>query len=277
MALKSYRPTSAGRRFGQSPDLSEVTSAEPEKSLCGPIRKTGGRDAFGHTTSRFRGGGHKRLYRWIDFRRDKDGIPGRIVGIEYDPNRSARIALVHYADGEKRYILAPKGLKVGQEVVSGEKVEPRIGNAMPLRNIPLGLYVHNVELQQGRGGQLGRSAGSMVQLLAKDGRYCSLLLPSGEMRKVFYECRATIGQIGNIDHCNRSLGKAGRARWLGRRPHQRGTSQNPVSHPMGGGEGRTKGGRHPCSPWGKPSKGGKTRSPRKPSGAFVIRRRKRRR
>jgi len=276
MGIRNYKPTSPGRRFGSVSDFAEITRRGPEKSLVEPLKKTGGRNAHGRTTSRFRGGGHKRKYRIIDFKRRKDGVPARVAAIEYDPNRSARIALLHYRDGEKRYILAPVGLKVDDLVESGEQVEPKVGNCMPLKSMPLGLTVHNVELVPGRGGQLGRSAGAGVQLTAREGRYAHLLLPSGEIRKVPVECRATIGQVGNLDHQNISLGKAGRSRWKGRRPHVRGTAQNPVSHPMGGGEGRSGGGRHPCSPWGKLSKGGRTRSPRKPSSRFIIRRRKKR-
>jgi large subunit ribosomal protein L2 len=253
----------------------EITRTKPEKSLLRPLKKSGGRNAHGHTTSRFRGGGHKRRYRLIDFKRDKDDIPARVATIEYDPNRSCRIALLHYVDGEKRYILAPKAIKVDQEVMSGEKVEPRPGNCMPLRNIPLGLIVHNIELQPGRGGQLARSAGAFAQLMAKEGKYAQLSLPSGEIRLVHQDCKATIGQLGNVEHNLVSLGKAGRNRWLGRRPHVRGTAQNPVAHPMGGGEGRRGGGRHPCSPWGKLSKGGKTRKKKKLSSQFIIRKRKR--
>ena len=276
MAVKQYKPTSAGRRFGMVSYQSEVTESRPLKSLLRKFRRVQGRNAHGHITSRCRGGGHKRKYRNIDFRRKKDGIPAKVGAIEYDPNRSARIARLHYRDGAKAYILAPKGLQVGDEVVSGEKVDPRVGNCMPLRSIPLGLLIHNVEIQMGRGGQMVRSAGGMAQLLAKEGRYAHISLPSGEIRKVFLDCRATIGQLGNLDHQNITLGKAGRSRWLGRRPHVRGVARSPYCHPMGGGEGRTKGGRHPCSPWGKPSKGGKTRKPKKLSNAAIVRRRKKR-
>ena len=274
MPIKKYKPTSPGRRFGTVLDFSDLTKKKPEKSLLRPKKRTGGRNHHGHTTARFRGGGHKRKYRIIDFKRDKDGIPARVAAIEYDPNRSARIALLHYVDGEKRYILCPNGLQVNDRVVSGEAVEPKAGNAMPLKSIPLGLTVHNVELKPGYGGQIGRSAGTAIQLQAREGGFANLLLPSGEIRRVSVECRATIGQVGNLDHQHVSLGKAGRNRWKGRRPHVRGTAQNPVSHPMGGGEGRSGGGRHPCSPTGKLSKGGRTRQRQKPSNAFILRRRK---
>jgi large subunit ribosomal protein L2 len=276
MPIKKYKPTSPGRRFGSVIDYSELTKKKPEKSLLRPKKRTGGRNSHGHTTARFRGGGHKRKYRIIDFKRNKDGIPARVAALEYDPNRSAFIALLHYADGEKRYILAPHGVKVGETLESGAKVEPKAGNTMPLKSIPLGLTVHNVELKPGYGGQLGRSAGTTIQLQAREGSFANLLLPSGEIRRVSVECRATIGQVSNLDHQHVSLGKAGRNRWLGRRPHVRGTAQNPVSHPMGGGEGRSGGGRHPCSPTGKLSKGGRTRPRQKPSNAFILRRRKKR-
>jgi len=274
MPIRKYKPTSPGRRFGSVLDFRDLTKTKPEKSLLEPKKRTGGRNNYGHTTSRFRGGGHKRQYRRIDFKRRKDGVPARVASIEYDPNRSARIALLHYADGEKRYMLAPLGLRVGDEVVSGSKVEPKVGNCMELAEIPIGLTVHNVELEPGRGGKMARSAGASVQFSAREGDVAVLLLPSGEQRKVHARCRATIGQIGNLDHQNVSLGKAGRKRWLGRRPHVRGVAQNPVAHPMGGGEGRSGGGRHPCGPTGKLSKGGKTRNRRKPSGRFILRRRK---
>ena len=272
--IKQYRPTSPGRRAGTVSDNSDITSATPEKSLLEPLRKSGGRNNHGRTCARFRGGGHKRMYRVVDFRRDKDGVPGKVATIEYDPNRTCRIALVHYADGEKRYILAPKGLEVGMTILSGEKVEPQVGNAMSLKNIPLGLSVHNVEIRPGRGGQMARSAGTYCQLQAREGEYANLLLPSSEVRRVHVDCRATLGEIGFAEHMNIKLGKAGRNRWRGWRPHVRGICQNPVSHPMGGGEGRSKGGAPPCSKWGKPSKGGKTRKPKALSNAFIIRRRK---
>jgi large subunit ribosomal protein L2 len=271
MPLKEYKPTSPGRRFATSQDFTMITRRGPEKSLTRPLAKTGGRNNMGRITTRHIGGGCKRRYRVIDFKRQKDHIPATVEAIEYDPNRSARIALLKYKDGERRYILAPKDIKVGDEVISGERVEPRLGNCMPLENIPSGLLVHNVELIPGRGGQLARSAGTFAQLLSKGQRYVDILLPSGEVRKVYGRCRATIGQLGNIDHANIVWGKAGRSRWLGIRPTVRGTAQNPVAHPMGGGEGRSGGGRHPCSKWGKLAKGGKTRNPRKLSTQFIIR------
>jgi len=274
MGLRKLKPVTAGTRTVILPDFAEITKKTPEKSLLRCLRKTGGRNNFGQTTSRFRGGGHKRCYRLVDFKRNKDDVPGVVKAIEYDPNRSARIALIYYRDGEKRYILAPVGLQAGDTVMSGEKVEPKVGNCMPLENIPTGLMVHNIEITPGRGGQIARSAGMSAQLSAKEGNYAVLLLPSGEIRKIFIRCRATIGQIGHIDHQNISIGKAGRNRWLGWRGHVRGVAQNPVSHPMGGGEGRTGGGRHPCSPTGLLAKGGKTRNRRKPSNRRIIRRRK---
>jgi len=273
MGIKEYKPVTPGRRQGSVSDFAEITSTEPEKSLLVPLKKTGGRNFHGVITCRHRGGGSKRKYRLIDFKRDKDDIPATVTSIEYDPNRSARIALLTYADGEKRYILAPEGLKVGDKLMSGEKVEPRVGNCMPLKNIPIGLMVHAVELTPGKGAQLARSAGAMAQLSAREGGYALLTLPSGEIRKVREECRATIGQVGNAEHSLISLGKAGRTRWLGRRPKVRGVAQNPVSHPMGGGEGRSSGGRHPCSPTGKPAKGGKTRKKGLPSDKLIVRRR----
>ncbi|MSR45880.1 MAG: 50S ribosomal protein L2 [Planctomycetes bacterium] len=276
MAVKIYKPTSPGRRGGTFPDMSEVTGRASVKSLLVARGQSGGRNNTGRVTTRHRGGGHKRFLRVVDFKREKDGIPAVVHQLEYDPGRSARIALLHYRDGEKRYILSPIGLQVGAVLESGEKVEPTIGNVMPLANIPLGLFVHNVELQPGRGGQLGRSAGSRIQLLAREDNYATLVLPSGERRKVHIRCRATLGQVGNIDHQNQVLGKAGRKRWLGIRPTVRGVAMNPVSHPMGGGEGRSKGGNIPRSPSGVPSKGGKTRHPRKPSSRFIIHGRKKR-
>ena len=256
-------------------DFSEITKTKPEKQLTRTLKKSGGRNNQGITTARFRGGGHKRRYRLVDFKRDKDGVPARVAAIEYDPNRSARIALLHYADGEKRYILCPDKLAVNDAVISGEQVEPKVGNTMPLRNIPQGLMVHAVEMRPGAGAKIARSAGTVVRLSAKEGRYATLIMPSGELRRVFLECRATIGQVGNLEHQQVRLGKAGRMRWLGRKGHVRGSAQNPASHPMGGGEGRTGGGgRHPVSPTGKPAKGGKTRSKRKASSKLIIRRRK---
>lgn len=275
MGIKRYKPTSPGRRGASGSDFSEITRAKPENRLTTSLKKTGGRNFQGVTTTRFRGGGHKRRYRIVDLRRDKDGIVAKVAAIEYDPNRSARLALLHYADGEKRYMLCPDQLAVGDTVVSGERVEPKVGNAMPLRNIPQGLMVHAVEMVPGGGAKIARSAGSVVQLSAKEGRYATLIMPSGELRRVHIDCRATIGQVGNLDHQNIRLGKAGRMRWLGHRGHVRGSAQNPVSHPMGGGEGRTGGGgRHPVSPTGRPAKGGKTRPIKKASNRLIIRRRK---
>jgi len=274
MAIKQYRPTSPGRRAGSVLDYAEITSTKPEKSLLEPIRKTGGRNNHGHLTRRHRGGGNKRAYRIVDFKRDKDGIPAKVATIEYDPNRSANIALLHYKDGEKRYILAPLGLLVGQTLSSGTGSEPLLGNTLSLGEIPVGLEIHNIELWEGRGGQLCRSAGSVAQLTAREGDYAIVMLSSGELRKVHVRCRATIGRIGNTDHQNVSLGKAGRKRHMGHRPTVRGTAQNPVDHPMGGGEGRTAGGRHPCSPSGVLAKGGKTRRKNHPTNKFILRRRK---
>lgn len=277
MPVKQYRPTSAGRRKASVNDYAELTGGPPAKSLMSRLKKTGGRNHSGKITSRHRGGGNKRMYRKIDFKRDKDGVPAKVAAIQYDPNRSCHIALLFYADGDKRYILSPLGLKVGEEIVSGEKVEPKVGNAMPLSGIPAGMEIHNVELTPGRGGQLVRTAGGVARLAAKDGDWAHLSLPSGELRMVRVQCRATIGQIGNLDHQNVRIGKAGRNRHRGKRPHVRGVAMNPVAHPMGGGEGRSGGGRHPCSPTGKLAKGGKTRSPRKTSSKRIIRRRKSRR
>lgn len=276
MGIRQYKPTSAGRRAGSVSDFAECTNPKvnkPAKKLLVPKRKTGGRNNQGIVTSRFRGGGHKRMYRLIDFKRKKDGVVATVESIEYDPNRSCRIALIKYADGELSYILAPEGLKAGDQVASGEDIEPRAGNCMPLRKIPLGMSVHCIEMQPGRGGQLCRSAGVGAVLSARESEWAQITLPSGEVRRINSNCRATIGVLGNADHMNISLGKAGRKRWLGRKPHNRGTSQNPVSHPMGGGEGRTSGGRHPCGPTGVLSKGGKTRQKRKPSNKAIIRRR----
>ena len=274
MPVKVYQPTSAGRRNSSVLDFSHLTKGKRrEKALSERISDRAGRDALGHITSRFRGGGARRMYRKVDFLRDKDGVPAVVAAIEYDPNRSADLALLHYADGEKRYILAPKGLVVGMKVVSGDRCDPELGNSMRLDAIPLGLQVHNVEMQPGRGGQIARSAGNSCQLMARDGEYAVVVMPSGEMRKVHSSCRATLGEIGNADWQNIRWGKAGRVRHMGRRPHNRGTAQNPVSHPMGGGEGRTGGGRHPCSPSGKLSKGGKTRRGKARSNQFILRRR----
>ena len=274
MAIKQYRPTSPGRRRGSVLDYAEITSTQPEKSLLRAVRKTGGRNNHGHLTLRHRGGGNKRAYRILDFRRDKDGVPARVATIEYDPNRSANIALLHYRDGEKRYIIAPLGLSVGQTVTSGKGSEPLVGNTLTLEDIPVGLEIHNIELWEGRGGQLCRSAGSVAQLTAREGEYAVVMLSSGELRKIHIRCRATVGRIGNTDHQNVSLGKAGRKRHMGHRPSVRGTAMNPVDHPMGGGEGRTAGGRHPCSPSAVLAKGGKTRRKNHPTNKFILRRRK---
>jgi large subunit ribosomal protein L2 len=278
MGLRRYKPTSPGRRGASVSDFAELTpGAKPEKSLLVPKKRKGGRNNQGVITARHRGGGHRRHYRLIDFRRAKDGVPARVHSIQYDPNRSARIALLHYADGEKRYILAPEGLNVGAEVLSGPDVPPNVGNSLPLAKIPPGLAIHNIELQPGRGGVLCRAAGTSATLAARDGNWAQITLPSGEIRRVPAACRATVGTLGNADHMNVVLGKAGRSRWLGRRPHVRGTAMNPIDHPHGGGEGRTKGGRHPVSPTGKSAKGGHTRKPRKPSNSAIIRRRRSRR
>jgi large subunit ribosomal protein L2 len=267
-----YRPTSPARRFQSGFTFSEITKTHPESALTTPLKKSGGRGNTGRITIRFRGGGHKRLYRVIDFKRDKLGVPATVAAIEYDPNRSARIALLHYTDGEKRYILAPIGLGVGDRVEAGPKADIKPGCSLELANIPLGTMVHNVELREGRGGQLGRSAGVAIQLMAKEGDYALLKLPSGELRRVRIGCRATIGQVGNLEHENISFGKAGRIRWLGRRSHVRGIAMNPVDHPHGGGEGRSKG-NHPQSPWGQPTKGYKTRH-NKRTDRWIVQRRK---
>jgi len=275
MAIRKPKPTSPGRRFATYPDFSEITKKEPEKSLVEGLRKSGGRNAHGRKTARHRGGGAKRLYRRIDFKRRKDGIPARVAAIEYDPNRSAYIALLHYADGEKRYILAPSRLRVGATVQSGPGAEITVGNCLPLVNMPVGTVVHNVELEPGRGGQMGRSAGAAIQLMAKDGDMATLRLPSGEMRMVRASCRATVGAIGNADHQNVKVGKAGRKRHLGVRPQTRGTAMNPVDHPHGGGEGSTTPGRHPVTPWGVPTLGYRTRKKNKPSDRYIVRGRRR--
>ena len=273
MGIRRHKPTTPTLRYQTVSTFEEVTKTRPEKRLTAPLKSKGGRNCYGRVTMRFRGGGHKRLYRIIDFKRDKFGIPATVASIEYDPNRSARIALLNYADGEKRYILAPAGLNVGDKVMSGPGSEIRVGNTLPLKNIPLGTEVHNVELVPGKGGQLARGAGTFVQIAAKEGKYAHLKLPSGEVRLARQECLATIGQVGNVDHENITIGKAGRSRWLGRRPHVRGVAMNPIDHPMGGGEGKSSGGRHPCSPWGVPTKGYKTRK-RKLSDKYIVRRRK---
>jgi large subunit ribosomal protein L2 len=275
MPTRKFKPTSAGRRFMTVSTFEEVTKSEPEKSLVAPLPKRGGRNNAGRITTRHQGGGHKRQYRLIDFKRTKDGVPAKVAAIEYDPNRSARIALLHYADGEKRYILAPARLKVGDRVESGPEADIKPGNSLPIANIPTGTLVHNVELKPGRGGQMARSAGSSVQLVAKEGTYATLRLPSGEMRRVLVTCRATIGQVGNVDHENVSGGKAGRSRWRGKRPTVRGSAMNPVDHPHGGGEGKSKGGRHPVTPWGVPTLGKRTRRKHKDSDKLIVRGRRR--
>jgi large subunit ribosomal protein L2 len=278
MGIRRYKPTTAGRRNATVSDFADITKgAKPEKKLLRPLKKKGGRNNQGKITVRHRGGGHKRQYRVIDFMRKKDGVPAKVASIQYDPNRSARVALLHYVDGEKAYILAPDGLKVGDRVESGAEAPPSVGNSLPLKRIPLGTAIHNVEMQPGRGGILCRSAGANATLMAREADWAQLTLPSGEIRRVPSVCRATIGKVGNSDHMNITLGKAGRKRWLGRRPHVRGTAMNPVDHPHGGGEGRTKGGRHPVSPSGQPAKGGSTRKRRKPSNAAIVRRRRSRR
>ena len=275
MAVKKHKPTSPGRRFATWNDNAEVTKAEPEKGLVEGLKKSGGRNARGRITSRHRGGGAKRKYRKIDFKRQKDGVPAKVAAIEYDPNRSAHIALLHYADGDKRYILAPQRLRVGATVMSGVNAEPALGNTLPLARIPTGTIVHNVELTPGRGGQMARSAGAAIQLMAKEGRYATLRLPSGEMRMVLVECRATVGSIGNVEHQNVDIGKAGRNRHKGKRPQTRGTAMNPVDHPHGGGEGSTTAGRHPVTPWGVPTLGYRTRKKNKPSDRYIVRGRRR--
>ena len=274
MGIKTFKPTSKGVRFRTNSDYAEVTASKPEKSLTVTIKSKGGRNNNGRITVRHQGAGNKRLYRLIDFKRNKDGIQARVATIEYDPNRSARIALVVYADGEKRYIIAPIGLKVGDMIQSGEGADIKPGNAMALKSLPVGTVVHNVELRPGKGGQMARSAGSYAQLLSKEGEYCHVRLPSGEVRLVKAECKATVGQVSNQEHENISLGKAGRKRWMGVRPTVRGVAMNPVDHPMGGGEGRTSGGRHPTTPWGKPTKGYKTRKKNKPSNKYIVSKRK---
>lgn len=274
MAIKKLKPTTPGSRFRSLVDSDEITRSKPEKSLLEPMKKSGGRNHHGHVTTRRRGGGHKRRYRRIDFKRNKTGVPGKVAAVEYDPNRSANIALIHYADGEKRYILHARGMKVGDTVVAGSGSEIRLGNAVPLREVPLGTTVHNVELVPGRGGKMIRSAGGGAQVVAREGNHVTLRLPSTEVRMVPADCMATIGQVGNVDHENVSWGKAGRTRWAGRRPKVRGVAMNPVDHPLGGGEGKASGGRPPVSPWGKPE-GRKTRDPHKKSDKFIVRRRRR--
>jgi large subunit ribosomal protein L2 len=276
MPVKTYRPTTPTRRFQTVVSREDVTKQKPEKSLVAGKRATGGRNSTGRITSRFRGGGHKKAYREIDFKRDKNGIAARVAAIEYDPNRSARIALLHYVDGEKRYILAPAGLEVGRTVKSGPDADILVGNALPLKNIPAGTVVHNIELKPGKGGQMARSAGAQAQLVSREGDYALLKLPSGEIRKVQVECTATVGQVGNVEHENVSLGKAGRKRWMGKMPHNRGVSMNPVDHPHGGGEGKTSGGRHPVTPWGQPTRGFKTRNNKRTNQWIVTRKTKKR-
>ncbi|HMN47926.1 MAG TPA: 50S ribosomal protein L2 [Ignavibacteriaceae bacterium] len=274
MGIKKLKPTSPGTRFRSNSTFDEITKSVPEKSLTVSLKKSGGRNNLGHITTRFIGGGHKRRYRLIDFKRNKPGIEAKVFSIEYDPNRSCRIALLHYADGEKRYILAPEGLKVGSKVVSGPGSDILVGNALPLKEMPLGSFIHNVELKPGKGGQLARSAGSSLQLMAKEGDFAQVKMPSGEVRLIRLDCMATYGVVGNAEQENISLGKAGRSRWLGRRPHVRGVVMNPVDHPMGGGEGKTSGGGHPVSPWGQKAKGLKTRKRKKDSNKYIIKRRK---
>ena len=277
MAIRKLRPMTPATRFYSVPTFDEITKTKPEKSLLRPLKKSGGRNNLGRVTSRHRGGGHKRMYRVIDFKRERHGIEATVACIEYDPNRSARIALVQYADGDKRYIVAPEGLKVGQKIAAGNGVEVQVGNSLPLSEIPVATFVHNVEIKPGKGGQLGRSAGNSLQLMAKEGEFATLKLPSGEVRKVPVKCFATVGVVGNGDHENLSLGKAGRSRWLGIRPQTRGMAMNPVDHPMGGGEGRSKSGggwQHPESPWGKYAKGLKTRKRKNASNKLIIKRRK---
>lgn len=273
MAIKKYKPTTPTRRYQTVVDLSELDKVKPEKALTRPLKKSGGRNNLGRITSRRRGGGHKRKYRIIDFKRDKTDIKAKVISIQYDPNRSSRIALLEYADGEKRYIIAPNGLTVGAELASGPKAEIKAGNSLPLSSIPPGTPIHNLELTQGKGGQLVRSAGGSCVIMAKEKDTAHIKLPSGEIRLIKINCRATIGQVGNVDHGNISIGKAGRARWLGRRPSVRGVAMNPVDHPLGGGEGKSSGGRHPSTPWGKPTKGYKTRKRNKPSNKYIVKRR----
>ena len=273
MGIKKLKPVTPGTRFRSNSSFEEITKSTPEKSLTVSLKKSGGRNNLGRVTTRFIGGGHKRRYRIIDFKRDKHGVPAKVFSIEYDPNRSSRIALLHYIDGEKRYIIAPEGLKVGDIINSGPGSDIVAGNALPLKEMPLGSFVHNVEMKPGKGGQLGRSAGSSLQVMAKEGDFAQLKMPSGEIRMIRLDCMATYGVVGNADQENISLGKAGRSRWLGKRPHVRGVAMNPVDHPMGGGEGKTSGGGHPVSPWGQKAKGLKTRKHKKESNKFIIKRR----
>ncbi|QJT07652.1 50S ribosomal protein L2 [Oceanidesulfovibrio marinus] len=273
MAVRKLKPTSPGRRFQTLADFTEITAVEPEKSLTVGLTKKSGRNSYGRVTARRRGGGHKRRYRIVDFKRQKTGVPAKVASIEYDPNRSARIALLHYADGDKRYILAPVGVRPGDTLLSGDTADIKPGNALTLSRIPVGTIVHNVELHPGKGGQICRAAGTYAQLVAKEGKYALLRLPSGEVRRVLSAGAATVGQVGNLDHENISLGKAGRSRWKGNRPKVRGVAMNPIDHPLGGGEGRSSGGRHPVSPWGKPTKGYKTRNKKKSSSKLIVKRR----
>ncbi len=277
MAVKRFRPTTPTLRYKTVSSFEEITKTTPEKSLLTPVKKTGGRNNQGRVTIRHRGGGHKRMYRIIDFRRDKRDIPAKVASVEYDPNRSARIALLHYVDGEKRYILAPDKLTVGDMVMAGADAEIKPGNSLPLKKIPLGMTIHNIELRRGAGGKLVRSAGVGAQLMAREGKYAHVRLPSGEVRLVDAECFATLGQVGNLEHESIKLGKAGRKRWMGRRPHVRGVAMNPVDHPMGGGESKSSGGRHPCSPWGQPAKGGVTRKKKASDKLIVTSRKKKKR
>jgi large subunit ribosomal protein L2 len=272
MPIKSYRPTTPTRRFQTTVQRDEITRQRPQKSLVKGKNGSGGRNSLGEISAWFRGGGHKRRYRTVDFKRDKIGVPATVAAIEYDPNRSANLALLHYLDGEKRYILQPAGLKVGMKIMSGPEADILVGNALPLKNVPPGTLVHNVELKPGKGGQMARAAGSEVRLISKEAGYALLKLPSGEVRRVLVDCMATIGQVGNVEHSNISLGKAGRKRWMGKRPHNRGVSMNPVDHPHGGGEGKTSGGRHPVTPWGQPTRGYKTRNNRRTDRFIVARR-----
>ena len=273
MAIRKLKPNTPGTRYMSISAFDEITKTTPEKSLTASLTKSGGRNNKGRVTSFHRGGGHKRKYRIVDFKRDKFGIPAKVFSIEYDPNRSSRIALLHYADGEKRYIIAPEGLKVGATVMSGEKAEIKVGNALKLKDMPLGSFIHNIELKPGKGGQVGRSAGAAIQLMAKEGKHAQVKMPSGEVRLISLECMATYGNVGNSDHENISLGKAGRSRWLGIRPNVRGVAMNPVDHPMGGGEGKTSGGGHPVSPWGQKAKGLKTRKKKHASNKYIVKRR----
>lgn len=274
MGIKRYKPITPTLRWQTTPTFEEITKSWPERRLTLPLKKSGGRNVHGHITTRHRGGGHKRRIRIIDFKRDKENIPAKVIGIEYDPNRSSRIALLEYTDGERRYIICPVDLRLNDEVLSGTDVEIKTGNTLPLRSIPLGTLVHNVELIKGNGAQIVRSAGSSAQIMAKEGNLAHLRLPSGEIRLIHMDCKATIGQVGNIDHSSISIGKAGKSRWLGIRPSVRGVAQNPHDHPLGGGEGKSSGGRHPCTPWGKPTKGYKTRKKNKPSSKYILKRRK---